>query len=171
MNETTHETIDETGELPSPVASNARPRCIFTRHAPAPIGDAYCQAVAHGGSILVSGQGGLTPDGRLLSGARDQARQAIANVRAILEAAGSDLRHVTRTTLYFADLRRDAPIVAGPYGDAFFFSNGYRPARMVLEVARPPLPGSLIWIDAVAAVRSITDSNDHTDLAPQGDAR
>ena len=150
-------------------ASRLRPRCIVTPRAPAPIGDAYCQAVEHDGAIFVSGQGGLTPNGRLLPGALEQARQAIANVRAILEVAGSDLRHVLRTTLYFADLRRDAPIVGGPYGEAFFFPDGYRPARMVFEMARPPLPGSLIWIDAVAVALQMTNERPGADLAPRGE--
>ncbi len=171
MNQTNGQTNDGTAERRASEASRQRPRCIVTPHAPAPIGDAYCQAVEHGGSIFVSGQGGLTPNGRLLTGTLEQARQAIANVQAILEATGSDLRHVVRTTLYFADLRRDAPIVAGPYGEAFFFPDGYRPARMVFEVARPPLPGSVIWIDAVAVTRNVIGANDGTNRVPRGELR
>ncbi|WP_457629921.1 RidA family protein [Oceanithermus sp.] len=107
---------------------------VQTDRAPSAIGP-YSQAVTAGGWVFVSGQIPLTPAGELVSGGIEaQARQALENLRAVLEAAGSSLSRVVQVTAYLADMNDFAAfneVYAG------FFSEPY-PARAVVEVARLP---------------------------------
>jgi 2-iminobutanoate/2-iminopropanoate deaminase len=128
------------------------PRCLYTANAPKPIGY-YCQGVVAGGFIFISGQGGFLPDGSPVSGgAANEARQAIKNIAAILGAAGVGLRQVVRITIYYSDIR-DGAEVNKVYEEMFKFSDGYKPARMVLQVANPPVSGTRVWLDAQAVLR------------------
>jgi 2-iminobutanoate/2-iminopropanoate deaminase len=107
---------------------------VQTDRAPSAIGP-YSQAVTAGGWVFVSGQIPLTPAGALVSGGIEaQARQALENLRAVLEAAGSDLSRVVQVTAYLADMN-DFAVFNEIY--AGFFSEPY-PARAVVEVARLP---------------------------------
>jgi len=107
----------------------------------------YSQAVSADGWLFTAGQLGLDPaTGKLAPGGFEpQARQALANLRAILRDAGGDFDRVVKTTVYLADLGdfgRLNQIYAAALGD-------HRPARTTVQVAALPL-GAAIEIDMVA---------------------
>jgi 2-iminobutanoate/2-iminopropanoate deaminase len=82
-------------------------QAVRTEEAPAPFqGAPYSQAIAAGGFVFVSGQVGLRPgDSEPVSGGvAEQTEQALANVGAILAAAGSGLDRLVKTTVYLASL-------------------------------------------------------------------
>jgi 2-iminobutanoate/2-iminopropanoate deaminase len=138
---------------PNDINSAASPRCINSKDAPQPVGP-YCQAVVAGGFVFVSGQGGLDKNGNLVpGGVVPEARQAIGNIQAILKAAHPEcsLRHVVRVTIYYSDIR-DGPKVNEVYQQMFGFADGFKPARMVFQVASQPIPGAHISIDAQAVL-------------------
>lgn len=78
---------------------------IFTDKAPAPAGH-YAQAVRAGDFLYVSGQLPIVPgsSSRVVGSIEEQARQAFANLKAVLEAAGSGMDKVVKTTVYIADI-------------------------------------------------------------------
>ena len=121
---------------------------VSTDRAPRPAGH-YAQATSHQGLIHISGQLPVRPDGTHQADRsfEDQARQAIANMLAILEAAGSSPQLLLKVTAYIVDVKnwpRFNAVYASLLGDAL-------PARCVVPV--PELHyGYLIEIDAVAAV-------------------
>jgi len=118
---------------------------VETHLAPRAIGP-YSQAVRAGGFVFVSGQIPLTPEGELLEGAfEDQARQALSNLKAILEAAGSGLDRVVQVTAYLTDLNA---FQAFNRVYAEFFTEPY-PARVVVGVAELP-KGAKVEVAAVA---------------------
>jgi 2-iminobutanoate/2-iminopropanoate deaminase len=138
---------------PNDINSAALPRCVKSNDAPAPVGP-YCQAVIAGGFIFVSGQGGLDSSGKLVpGGVVPEARQAISNIKAILTAAHPrcTLRQVVRVTVYYSDIR-DGGEVNKVYQELFTFSDGFKPARMVFQVASQPIQGAHISIDAQAVL-------------------
>ncbi len=123
-------------------------RKIFTLSAPAPAGH-YVQAMVHDGVVYVAGQLPIDPQaGRGSVGAiEDQTEQALRNVAAILEAAGSSLDRVIKTTVYIADITlwdRVNAVYARVFGD-------HRPARAVVPT-RELHHGFQIEIEAIAAV-------------------
>jgi 2-iminobutanoate/2-iminopropanoate deaminase len=124
-------------------------RAILTPGAPKPVGP-YCQAVVHGDLVFASGQIPLDPaTGALVGGPIEaQAERVLMNLRAVLEAAGSDLSRVLRTTVYVTDLSLFARVNA-VY--ARFFATSPQPARATVQVAALPL-GALIEIDAIAGL-------------------
>jgi len=120
---------------------------IRTSQAPAPVGP-YSQAIAHGGVVYLSGQIPLDPQTGKLA-AQDiegQTRQVLANLRAVLEAAGASFESVLRTTIYLVDLAH-FPKVNAIYAE--HFSSEPAPARATVQVAALPL-GAQIEIDAIA---------------------
>ncbi|GAB4367591.1 MAG: RidA family protein [Acidobacteriota bacterium] len=121
---------------------------IETGRAPAAIGP-YSQAVRAGGLVFCSGQIALDPaTGAIVGGtAAAQARQVLANLAAVLEAAGSGLDRVLKTTVYLADMA-DFQDVNAVYAEAF---GEHRPARAAVEVSRLPRD-VLVEIEAIAAV-------------------
>jgi 2-iminobutanoate/2-iminopropanoate deaminase len=121
---------------------------IQTDAAPAAIGP-YSQAVRVGGMVYCSGQLPLDPvSGRMVEGdVGEQARMVLANLRAVLEAAGSGMDKVAKTTVYLMDMA-DFPVVNREYGEAF---GGHRPARATVQVAGLPL-GARVEIECVALV-------------------
>jgi len=121
-------------------------RAIHTDEAPAAIGP-YAQAVAEDGWLYTSGQVGLDPATGELSpgGFEAQARRVLANLEAVLGAAGCDFSRVVRTTIYLVDLKDFATINA-LYGAAI---GEHRPARSTVQVAALP-KGALLEIDMVA---------------------
>lgn len=121
---------------------------ISTENAPAAVGP-YSQAVRIGNLVYTAGQVALDGATGKLSGedAAGQAEQALRNLKAVLEAAGSSLDNVVKTTV-FLDNMDDYKAVNEIYG-RFFTHNP--PARSAVEVARLPL-GALIEIEAVAVV-------------------
>ncbi len=126
----------------------ARPTPIETTAAPAPVGP-YNQAVQAGGLLFCSGQIALDPRSGALVGEGDVAaetHQVLANLRAVLEAAGCAPEHVVRTTVFLADLA-DFATVNAIYAETF--GAGVSPARACVEVAALP-KGARVEIDAIA---------------------
>ena len=119
---------------------------VETTKAPAAIGP-YSQAVEAGGFLFVSGQIPIDPaSGELVQGGiQAETRQVLNNLRAILEAAGSSLEKVVKTTLYIADMDAFGTINA-IYAEYF---ETQPPARACVEVARLPKDVQ-IEIEAVA---------------------
>lgn len=123
------------------------PQEVRTEHAPEPVGP-YSQAVIHGGLVYASGQIPLDPQtGQKVEGEIEaQTERVIANLSAVLEAAGSSLTQVLRATVYLTDLSL-FPRVNAIYAE--HFTGVPAPARATVEVAALPL-GSEIEIDAIA---------------------
>ena len=119
---------------------------ISTPQAPAAIGP-YSQAIRSGHLIFVSGQIPLDPEtGRVVDGdAAVQTARVLQNLSAILEAAGSSIEHVLKTTVYLKDLA-DFEMMNEVY--ARFFGD-CPPARATVEVARLPR-NVLVEIDLIA---------------------
>ena len=119
-----------------------------TDQAPAAIGP-YAQAVTAGGFLFTSGQIPLDPaTGEMVGGGFEaQARQVLANLRAVLASAGCEFTDVVKATVYVADLA-DFPKLNTLYGEAM---GGHRPARSTVQVAALPR-GALVEIDLIAAI-------------------
>jgi 2-iminobutanoate/2-iminopropanoate deaminase len=118
---------------------------IATKSAPAAIGP-YSQGIAASGLVFTAGQIGLDPaTGKLVEGIEAQTRQVLANLRAILEAAGSGPDQVLKTTIFLADMA-DFARVNAIYAEAF---GANPPARSTMQVAALPL-GALVEIEAIA---------------------
>jgi 2-iminobutanoate/2-iminopropanoate deaminase len=122
---------------------------VRTEDAPAPFqGAPYSQAIQAGGFVFVSGQLGLKPGDDEISGAIDeQTEQIFANLRAILEAAGSSLERLVKTTVFLTDLGEFAAmneVYARHVGDT-------PPARATVEIAGLPA-GAKVEIEAIAAL-------------------
>jgi 2-iminobutanoate/2-iminopropanoate deaminase len=121
---------------------------VRTEAAPAPFqGAPYSQAIRAGGLVFVSGQLALRPGDKELSGGTvgEQTEQVFANLAAILEAAGSSLDRIVKTTVYLQDLGDFAgmnEVYARHVGDQ-------PPARATIEVAALP-SGALVEIEAIA---------------------
>ena len=120
---------------------------VQTERAPAAIGP-YSQAIRAGNLVFTAGQVGIDPaTGKLVEGTAAQTRQAMQNLKAILEAAGSSLERVVKTTIFVADLN-DFAVVNEVYGSFF---TGAPPARSTVQVARLPLDAR-VEIEMVAVV-------------------
>jgi 2-iminobutanoate/2-iminopropanoate deaminase len=120
-------------------------RVIQTDAAPGAIGP-YSQAIAAAGLIFAAGQVGLDPATRQLrDGVAAQAEQAVANVRGVLEAAGSGLERVVKTTIFLIDMD-DFATVNEAYARAMIEPF---PARSTVAVKQLPL-GALVEIEVVA---------------------
>lgn len=121
---------------------------VRTEAAPAPFqGAPYSQAISAGGLVFVSGQLSLRPDHAEIVGGSiaEQTEQVFANLRAILEAAGSGLDRLVKTTVYLTDLGDFGgmnEVYARHVGDA-------PPARATIEVAALP-SGAKVEIEAIA---------------------
>ncbi len=120
---------------------------INTENAPAPIGP-YNQAVKSGPLLYTSGQIPVDPaTGTFVPGGiREQSIQVLKNLKAVVEAGGSTLDDVIKTTVFLADMA-DFPILNGIYGEYFGEENA--PARSTIQVAGLPM-GALVEIEAVA---------------------
>jgi len=123
-------------------------QAISTSQAPAAIGP-YSQAIRAGNLLFVSGQIPLDPDtGQVVEGdAAVQTARVLRNLSAILEAAGSSLNQVLKTTVYLKDMA-DFAIMNEVYGR--FFADT-PPARATVEVARLPR-NVAVEIDLIAEV-------------------
>jgi 2-iminobutanoate/2-iminopropanoate deaminase len=121
---------------------------IHTEKAPKAIGP-YSQAVCTDALIYTAGQLGLDPaTGEFAAGGvEEQTRQALKNLKHILEAAGSSLEKAVKTTVFLKDMA-DFPKVNAVYAE--FFPN-HPPARSTIAVAALPKDG-LVEIEVVALV-------------------
>ena len=121
---------------------------VRTEAAPAPFqGAPYSQAIRAGGLVFVSGQLALRPDHAEIVGEsiQEQTEQVFANLRAILEEAGSGLDRLVKTTVYLTDLGDFAgmnEMYAKHVGDV-------PPARATIEIAALP-SGAKVEIEAIA---------------------
>ncbi len=112
-------------------------KVIQTGRAPAAIGP-YAQAIVAGGFVFCSGQIPLDPSsGELVGGhdVREQTHRVLRNLGAVLEAAGSGLDRVVRTTIFLSNMD-DFAAVNEVY--ASYFDASAPPARATVEVARLP---------------------------------
>ena len=123
---------------------------VRTEAAPAPFqGAPYSQAIKANGLVFVSGQLSLRPGEKELSAGdiTAQTEQVFANLRAILEASGSSLDRLVKTTVFLQNLDDFAgmnEVYSKHVGDT-------PPARSTVEVAKLP-SGALVEIEAVALV-------------------
>jgi 2-iminobutanoate/2-iminopropanoate deaminase len=119
---------------------------VVSHHAPQAIGP-YSQAVAAGGVVYCSGQLGLAPDsGALVPGGLEaESERALQNLKAVLDAAGSSLDRVVKTTVFLTDLTAFQALNA-------VYARHFRspfPARSTVQVAALPR-GACVEIEAVA---------------------
>ncbi len=124
-------------------------RSISTDRAPKAIGP-YSQGIAAGEFLFLSGQVPLDPaTGSLLKGTvQEEVARVLENLKAVLEAAGSSLDRVVRTTVFLTDLT-DFEAMNEVYGRYF---GAIRPARSTVQVSALPR-GARIEIDAIASAR------------------
>jgi 2-iminobutanoate/2-iminopropanoate deaminase len=120
---------------------------VRTEDAPSPFqGAPYSQAIKSGDLVFVSGQLGLKPgDTEISGGIQEQTEQIFRNLRAILEAAGSSLDRIVKTTVFLTDLANFQgmnEIYARHVGED-------RPARSTVGIAALP-SGALVEIEAIA---------------------
>jgi enamine deaminase RidA (YjgF/YER057c/UK114 family) len=125
--------------LVHPVETAAVPRSV-----------AFAPAMLHTGgpTVYVGGQNGVDSEGRMADGLAGQTRQAMRNLLAVLDAAGTGPQHVVKLTIYLvagADLRAGYAASAEVWGD-------HRTAITVLLVAGLARPDALVEVDAIAAI-------------------
>ena len=129
---------------------NPRTKCkvVSTKMAPAAIGP-YSQAIQVGNLVFTSGQIPIDPStGAFVEGGiKEQTRQSLANVKAILEEVGLSMSNVVKTTVFMADMN-DFADMNSIYAE--FFSEPY-PARSAVAVKTLP-KGALVEIEAVAEI-------------------
>ncbi|UCF68808.1 MAG: RidA family protein [Acidobacteriota bacterium] len=121
-------------------------RRVTTESAPAAIGP-YSQAMVGGGLVFCSGQIAIDPEtGRMVGvSVTEQTRQALANLAAVLEAAGCGLDRVVKTTVYLESMDQFGAM--NEVYEQVFAS--HKPARAAVEVSALP-KGALVEIDAIA---------------------
>ncbi len=121
---------------------------VVTDKAPAAVGP-YSQAIRVGNLIFTAGQLGLVPGTREFAGPdiASQTRQALQNIKAILEAGGSCLDHVVKTTVFLQDIK-EWPLMNQVYAEFFPVDP---PGRSAVEVAALPL-GARLEVEVVAVV-------------------
>lgn len=118
---------------------------INSELAPSAVGP-YSHANLAGDMVFVSGQLGLNPaTGKLAEGVEAQAEQGLTNLKNVLEACGSSLDQVVKTTVFLSDIA-DFAAVNAIY--AQYFTTDY-PARSCVQVAALPM-GAAFEIEAVA---------------------
>jgi len=126
---------------------------IRTDLAPAPVGP-YNQAIVSSGQmVFVAGQIALDPSTGEVVGEKDvaqQTEQVMANVKAILTAAGAKLQDVVKTTVFLADMN-DFAAMNAVY--AQYFDAATAPARACVQVSRLP-KDVLVEIECIAAIES-----------------
>jgi len=122
-------------------------RFIHSADLPKPAGP-YSPGIGFERLIIVSGQGATDPStGRLVGpDTARQTRQCLANIRAILQADGSDLQYVLRCGVFLIDMQEFA-LMNGVYQEVF---GEHRPARTTIQAAGLPGEGMRVEIDCIA---------------------
>lgn len=121
---------------------------VLTPNAPVP-GGHYSQAIIHNGLIYIAGQLPIDPatGEKKLGSIEEQTEQVLANIRAILEAAGSSLNRVLKITVYISDIE-----LWGKVNEIYARALGeHRPARAVVPIKELHY-GFKIEIEAIAAL-------------------
>lgn len=121
-------------------------KIVHTVSAPEAVGP-YSQAIVSGNLAYTSGQLGIGADGQLADGIAMQTEAALRNLSAVLQAAGSDMSSVVKTTCYLANIA-DFAVFNEIYGRYF----GGKPARSLIEASALP-KGALVEIEAIAEIR------------------
>jgi reactive intermediate/imine deaminase len=132
------------------MGAQAQLRAVVPNQTPAPASRVSSPAVDAGDYVYISGQGPRRSDGSLPANFSEQCRQALDNVRSVLEAAGLNLENVVYTQVYLEDISHYEEVnrvFAGSFGKT-------PPARAVLGVAR--VPDAPIQINAIA-VRNLAE--------------
>lgn len=121
---------------------------VHTDRGPKPIGP-YSQAIKANGNLYLAGQVPLDPKTGELTGSdiRQQTERVMENIKGVLEAAGSNLHHVVKITVYLKDLN-DFAAMNEVYARYFTVAP---PARSTVEVSRLP-KDALLEIDVIAAL-------------------
>lgn len=119
---------------------------IATQKAPQAIGP-YSQAMVANGVIYTSGQIGLTPQGILVEGIEAQTRQVLSNLSEVLQAGGSSLKNVFKTTIFLSNME-DFALVNEIYAEFF---GEHKPARSTVAVKTLP-KNALVEIECMALV-------------------
>ncbi len=124
-------------------------KAVSTKSAPAAIGP-YSQAVQVGDFLYTSGQVGLDPATGVLvdGGIETQTTRVLENLKAVLEAAGIDLSHVMKTTVFLKNMS-DFAAMNTIYAKYFAPDGVIAPARSTVEVARLP-KDALVEIEVIA---------------------
>jgi 2-iminobutanoate/2-iminopropanoate deaminase len=124
-------------------------RSVITDKAPAPVGP-YSQAIVAGNLVFVAGQIPAHPSHGLLAGRsiKEQTKQCLANISAILEEAGTHMDNVVKTTVFLKDMN-DFAEMNEEY--ATHFGSSVPPARAAVEVARLPKDVK-VEIEAIAVL-------------------
>jgi len=123
-------------------------KIVQTDNAPKVVGP-YSQAIIANGFVFCAGQLGLDPEsGTFVEGIENQTHQAIKNLQAVLEEAGSSLEHIVKTTVFVKNMD-DFTKINDVYGEYF---QDHKPARSTVEAARLP-KNALIEIDAIAITK------------------
>jgi 2-iminobutanoate/2-iminopropanoate deaminase len=123
-------------------------RVVHTERAPAPFqGAPYSQGIVHGDLVFVAGQVGIDPETNQVvgGGIEAQTEQAMKNLSAVLEAAGSSLANVLKASIFLVDFG-DFPAMNEIYGR---FVGPDFPARATVQIAGLPM-GALVEIEVVA---------------------
>ena len=123
-------------------------KIVATKKAPAAIGP-YAQANIYGNLVFTSGQIPLVPETGVMveGGIEEQTKHVFANLKAVLEEAGSGLDKIIKTTCFLKDMG-DFDVVNEIYGGYF---DGDYPSRSAIEVARLP-KDALIEIEVIAYI-------------------
>ena len=119
---------------------------VITEKAPQAIGP-YSVGIKAGNLVFTAGQLGINPEnGEFVPGGVEaETRQALTNLKAVLEAAGASLKTIVKTTVFLRDMN-DFSLMNKIYGE--FFTSEF-PARSAVEVARLPKDGA-VEIEAIA---------------------
>ena len=120
---------------------------IASEKSPAAIGP-YSQGIEANGFVYCSGQLPIdVATGTMPEGIKEQTKQSLTNVKAILEAAGLTMDSVVKTTVFLSDMNN-----FGAMNEVYatFFTEGSYPARSAVEVARLP-KDALVEIEVIAA--------------------
>src|SRR5258708_11497150 len=144
--------------LLSSTGVHAQMRAVIPAATPAVANRSHSPGVAGGEYLYVSGQGPGHPDGSLPATFEAQVRQALDNVKSVVQTAGLTMEHVVYTQVYLEDISKYRE-VNQVFADAFAKTP---PARAVLGVAKLPEPS--VQISAVA-VRNLADRRA---IAPAG---
>src|SRR5215831_12788797 len=124
-------------------------KSIYTENAPKPAGH-YSPAIVHNGLVFVSGQLAIDPHTgeKKIGSIEEQTEQVLKNIGALLEAAGSDLNHLLKTTAYVDDMD-----LWGAVNETYKKVLGdHRPARAIVPT-KGLHHGFLVEIEAIAAVK------------------